>query len=126
MFVQYWVVCVAALTAAAAGVWLGYRLKSSDAGLGPWYREIVVIVFVAAAQAALLFAVHRLLGWTHWLQYLVAAAFAVIGFKISHLNDMDEYSPFVVAAAQLAAFWVALAPLGFLFGNLSRRFPMFP
>ena len=126
MFVRFWLLCSSALLAAVGVVWLGYRLNGGDLGLGRWYREAATALAVGAAQALLLFLVWRLLGWTHWLQYLVAAAVGVIGCKLTHLNEMDEYAPFLIALAQLGAFWVALGPLARVFGDMTRRFPLVP
>jgi len=125
-FLQFWLLCSGTLLAAVVITWLGYLLKSAALGLGQWRREAAVLLIVGALQALLLFAVWRLLGWTHWLQYLVAAAFGVIGYKASHLGEMDDYAPFIIATAQLAVLWLALGPLAPVFGHLARRFPALP
>ena len=121
VYMQFWVLCCATLAAAVVAAGVTYRLNSVELGLKPWGSEAVTIACIGALQALLLFLVWKLLGWTHWMQYLVAGAIAAIGYKASHVEDMEGVEPLIIALFQVMAFWPALKIAAFLGARLSRK-----
>lgn len=124
-FLDFWMLCSATLVAAVVLSWIGYRLRSEDLGLKGIGSEVVTALVVAAAQAGLLLMVWRVLGWTHWSQYLVAGAVCVIAYKATHAQEMEMCGPFAVALVQLALFLPATRYLAPVIGKVVRRFPKF-
>ena len=128
MFAAYWLVCGLALGLALVTAWLGYRLKSSDLGLKRRTSELGILLTVSAIQAGVLFMIWGLIGWTHWLQYVVTIIITGIGYKAAHVEEMDEYQYFIVAGLQLVAYMPVLSMLQWqwpFFAKLAHRFPTF-
>ena len=123
MFLKLWILCTITLAGALAITWVGYRLKSLDSGLNGAAREVAILLCVGVLEAICLFLVWRIVGWTHWLQYMVAAVIGGLGYKVTHVSEMDEYQPFVIGITQLILFWPTLIVLGPYLGRLARRFP---
>ncbi len=117
--------CAGTLAASLVVCGLAYRLHSVELGLRKLSNEFGVLLCVAATEAFVLYLVVEVVGWTHWLQYVVAVLVGGLGYKIAHVTEMDEYQPFAIAIVQFVAFWPALKFLQPLLGNLARRLPMF-
>ena len=121
MFMRFWILCCATLIVALGLVWLVYRMKSVELGLKGWGSELGTILCVSAAQALLLFLVWKVLGWTHWMQYLVAGAIAAIGYKASHVEEMESVEPLIIALCQAILFLPALKFVEPFWGKILGR-----
>ena len=124
-FLDFWILCVVTLIGSVVLSWIGYRLKGEDLGLQGITSEIATALFVGAIQALLLLGVWKVVGWTHWLQFLVATAIAIMGYKLAHAGQMEGYAPFIIGIVQFILFHPANRLLAPIIGDMVRRFPMF-
>lgn len=127
VFLLFSVVCCLTLSVALLLGWLGYRISSRDLALKGVAREIGVLLCMGLLEATVLFVVYRLVGWTHWMHYLVAVTVGGIGYGLTHAGEMDEYQPYAIAVLQLGLFWPAYKLLALMpaFDCLARQHAIF-
>ena len=120
VYLGFFCVCGASTALSLAILAAAYRLKSAAVGLKTFGSEFGVLLAAAGAQALLLFVVWRVMRWNHFTIYIIASGLGALIYKMTHLEEMDEYQWFFVGVAQFVFVWPALFLLGPLFGLPTR------
>jgi hypothetical protein len=100
-FALLWLAAFGALVAALLLLFVYFRVLGSDLGLNTWRQELMLALVTSAAQAGWSSFVEKLAPTYVRGEWIIPALICLLFYKLSHLEDWDQYEVPAVALSQM-------------------------